>query len=199
MTLKAMFWFKFLSVAVSRGHQWLIIVGFLLVIANFSPQSLAQDGCQESVLPEEVRRLIVSKYPAWRILRLSDLVSDDQQIWVETYPKVCPGIAMGHFRNNNELAYVVTLIRQEQGKQYQLLLIVEKGIGNKYSLRLLNKPTQVSAFSVIIKMPPGTYANYDESRSVLTKLDSIVYAKLESGALMYYWKGNLYRSMQVSI
>src|SRR6266404_8842939 len=60
------------------------------VVAASKPKSCA------ATLPAAVTEKLKTDYPDWKVLELSDLVSDDQLLWKTTWgEKACPGVTSG--------------------------------------------------------------------------------------------------------
>ena len=171
---------------------------FIIVSATSPASGAVPAGCDDSLIPTEARTLVNERFPKWKVLLLTDLVKDDQELWLKSHPNECPGIALGHFDNLKELSYAITLIHRENGKLRQVLLVVSKGPDKKYRLKILNKPSSVAGASVVIKMAPGTYTSFDDSKKINIRFDAITYEKIEAGAIMYYWVRGVYRFLQTS-
>jgi len=126
---------------------------------------------------------------------VSDLSSDDQKLWAENYEDKCPGVVEGNFATPRSFA--VTLIRQEKAVLVQTLVLVES-VQDRYVLRTLSAASQTAAPNVLLKFPPGTYRDAEQTRSVQTKLDGVAYIKLEAAGTLYYKTPQGFKSLEIS-
>jgi hypothetical protein len=130
--------------------------------------------------------LLAAIEPGWSLLRLSDLNTDDQRLWLEVRPKSCPGYAAARMRTGSGPSYIVALIDKRTAKpREQVLLLVPHG---KSFVRLtLAKPTEVANPAVVWRGPPGKYHEWDGSRSIAIRNDSVVLETMEASAVLYYF------------
>lgn len=81
---------------------------------------LKVDSCAALLPKELIGRLQVS-YKNWKVLEVSDLVSDDQEIWKKTWSKYCRGVAVASFSGSEKTFYAIALIKMriqsEQGNR----------------------------------------------------------------------------------
>jgi len=174
-------------------------VHFILFLLALALAARAQSKpC--AVLPAEARILIEQRFPSWRPKNLSDLSGYDKKLWLETHPKECPGIAAGHFEQPDRLAYAVLLIPKSGHTGSYKVIVLSNGSG-EYAVRLLDRAdgnTYSDSGLVISKEPHGTYAGFDDTKSVHLKLDGINVEWLEKSSVLYYWSKSRYRSLQTS-
>ncbi len=161
--------------------------------------SMAQsDRCD--LLPRDVRLVIEKRFPDWRPKLLSDLSGYDKKLWAEMHPKDCPGIAVGHFEQSDQLAYALLLV-PKSGHTPSYKIIVLSKAPDDYAVRMLDH-AEGTGYSdsglVISKEPHGTYSEFGDTKSVRTKLDSINVEWLEKSSVLYYWSRDKYRSIQTS-
>src|SRR5215472_4618198 len=98
----------------------------LLALAEGLAAHAQEQSCEFGALSATVRATLQDKYPGWKIVELSDLRSDDQTLWKKAHPGQCPGLAVGHFENDNEKSYAITLFKRLP-KLHQLLVVVTPG------------------------------------------------------------------------
>jgi hypothetical protein len=176
------------------------VVAVVAIAAGAARAQPSGAACSGRLLPEKVRDLISRKFPSWKFVTLSDLDPDDRKLWLEARgPKLCPGIAVGHFENPRTLSYAVLLIRRERGKLYDTLIVASMGRRGKWRLQVLSEKGLVPGSLVVYRMPPGEYFDfYDNTIKVRAKLDVIWYEYIEAAVTMYYWSHGRYRTLQVS-
>lgn len=184
-----------------RPALLLLASSMVALIGLVSGAAQSSNPCAETGLPSPVNDLIRAKFSGWRPEQLSDLHSDDRQLWVKAHLNDCPGIAIGHFETTDRLTYAVFLVRpSDPTNGYKLLVFDEIPRGNAYILKLVEQANGPTYGGVAIEMaPPGHYSDYEDARiSVTTKLEGFYLEFIERGALLYYWSGRRYRTVRVS-
>jgi hypothetical protein len=156
------------------------------------------DGCDEMKLPDAVSHVLKEKFPSWRPKQISDLDTDDQQLWKKAHDKQCPGIAEGHFERLGQTAYAVLLVPDAKPTSgYKLVVLTKSGSG--YAARVLDQADgQTYSGLVISSAAPGKFSDFENTKSVQLKLDSIYLEWIEKGAQLFYWAGTRYHKLQVS-
>jgi len=181
------------------NYKWMLSVTSLflcLVSLRGAALSHYQNSCTR-ILPETVDTMLRDRYPEWKIVKLDDLGVDEQRFWREKRGHQCPGVIAGNFDPTPGLSYAVTLIRQQNGQIYQVLLLVHK-VGGNYEILTLSPAEPTAQVSVVVKIPPGQYSGFDDPKKVHAKFGGISYEVIEVGAIMYYWEHNRYRTLQLS-
>jgi hypothetical protein len=171
---------------------------FWIVLA-FVPLSLAQsNGCD--ILPSQPKQLLDQKFSGWQPKSLSDLSEGDKKLWLESNPKKCPGIAVGHFEQTDHVAYAILLV-QKSGDDGSYKIIVLSKLSDGYAVRLLDHSERKSGPDsglVISREPHGRYSEFGDAKSVRLKLDGVNVEWLEKSSVLYYWSHGMYRSIQTS-
>jgi len=166
-----------------------------VILLAFVPVSLAQsDRCD--LLPLQAKGLLDQRFPDWRPKYLSDLSGYDKKLWLETHPKECPGIAVGHFEQPDRAGYAVLLV-PKSGHTASKIIVLSKG-SDEYAVRLLDHAEGSTSGLVISKEPHGTYSEFGDTKSVRLKLDGVNVEWLEKSSVLYYWEHGKYRSIQTS-
>lgn len=178
------------------------IVALFAISAASAQPSMAQTpaACGAVALPAPVNELLKSKFAGWRPERVADLEGDDQKLWLEAHPKECPGIAIGHFESADNLSYAVLLVlTSAQSGGYQIIVFSKQPNADSYAVKVLDREEGKDYFApVIYKLPPGRYAGFDDSESVLLKLDGVGVEWIEKSSLIYYWRAGRYHTIQTS-
>jgi hypothetical protein len=153
-----------------------------------------------TVLPAPITELLTSQFPEWRPKQLSDLESDDRQLWLKAHPQECPGIAVGHYQPGDELSYAVFLVpKSDPTNGYQLIVVGKKAAQAAYNWKLLDRAKgQAYSGIVVSTAKPGNYSDFEDTKSVVTKLDGIYLEWIEKGAVLYYWSNGHYLKLRVS-
>ena len=158
--------------------------GFLIFAAALSAQPIMAraPSCGIDGLPSPVRRIVSEQFKTWKILQVSDLSSDDKQLWFENYNQYCPGILKGNFAGDQ--SYALALKKNIGSKIYQQIIVIR--LQDYKNIFILGKPDYGSRPSVLLKAPPGKYRNfYQRSNHVITRFDGIVDTTLEANAVLF--------------
>jgi hypothetical protein len=59
-------------------------------------------------------------------------------------------------------------------------------------------PRSGAANLVVSRLRPGTYPNFDGTKSLRLKLDTINVEWIEAAAVVYYWASGQYRTLQTA-
>ena len=170
-------------------------VAFLLLLALGSLAHSQEQSCNIDTLPSWARSAVGKKYPGWRLVQVSDLRSDDQTMWERTHRGKCPGLIVGHFENESDSAYAITLF-QKTPRLRQLLAVIMAGpLTPKF--RILSRPQEVAYLSVVSKLPPGRYSDA-AGKPLRIRHESISYEAIEAGEIIYYYGDGIYRAVQSS-
>src|SRR5579859_723167 len=182
----------------------LALVGALGLLNLVPVPILAAQGslpCNGEKLPAPVNELLKSKFGNWRPKQLSDMEADDQQLWL-TGPnnKECPGIAIGHFENAENLSYVLLLVPKSNSSGGHRIVVFSKDLTKDlYASKLLDHAEGQSYSGLVIsKVGPDKYKDWEAAKSINLKLDGLLVEWLEKGALLYYWSVDRFKKLQVS-
>jgi hypothetical protein len=157
--------------------------------------------CDSSALPASAQKLLSAKFSEWRPKLVSDMDTDDQQLWMTaTHGKECPGIVTGHFETADELSYAILLVPKSNPNAGYRVGVLTKGTpNNDYAWKLIDHAeTQADPGLVISKAPSGKYSDWDGNKSVRLKLDGIQVEWMEKGAVLYFWSAGQYHRIRVS-
>ena len=170
----------------------------ILSIALATP-AIAQSGeCTLADLPKDIADTISTKYAGWRPEQVSDLKSDDQELWTKARGDSCPGITSGHFESDNRLNYAVLLLDKDTSHWgYKFLFFDPDRSGSFKSILLAQAEGKNAGQPVISRVPPGEYSDPETGKSVKTKLDSVLLEWIEAAAQLYYWTGSRFQRLQV--
>lgn len=161
--------------------------------------AVAQSGkCTIRDLPKDIADIVSSKYAGWRPEQISDLGSDDRELWVKAHGDLCPGITRGHFDVANRVEYAVLIVKRgTKDGGYKLLIFRQRSSGSFNVHTLTHAKGVLGSGPVISRVPPGEYSDPETGKSVKTKLDSVLLEWIEAAARLYYWTGSKYQWLQV--
>jgi len=172
----------------------------VLAIASVLPLAAqVSRDCNETTLPGAAREVLKAKFPSWRPKQVSDLDEDDRELWLKAHDKECPGIATGHFERADKSAYAVLLVPKANPTSGYELIVLNAPQGRGYIARVLDQAKgQTYSGLVISALAPGKYSNFEDTQSVVLKLDGIHLEWIEKGAHLFYWSGGRYHKLQIS-
>jgi hypothetical protein len=169
--------------------RWILIAILFSVSAN-----LQAEDCL-SGLPDTLKSAVEQDH--WKILSPFDIPSNDWKLWKNAHQGQCPGVAVGNFFPKTDSSFVVALIQGEDPKNLleKVVLLTEKK--GQIITEIIVNPVQVTAPSLVWKLPPGHYAGVDGKRAVISR-DSLVFEKVASSATQFYYQGSNLRSFIIS-
>ena len=165
--------------------------GLALATAAYAAQP-PRDACSKAPAP-----VTAAVEPGWALLRLEDLNSDDQKLWLGARPRSCPGYAAANMGAGSGPSYIVALIdkRTAKAREKVVLLVPNETAFAKHTLA---KPAPVGNPAVVWRAPPGKYHEWDASHSITIRNDSVVLETMETSAVQYYFDGGRLRSLTTS-
>ena len=103
-----------------------------------------------------------------------------------------------HDPHRHQTAYAVLLVPDAKPTSgYKLVVLTKSGSG--YAARVLDQADgQTYSGLVISSAAPGKFSDFENTKSVQLKLDSIYLEWIEKGAQLFYWAGTRYHKLQVS-
>jgi hypothetical protein len=174
----------------------------LLAFVAFQPLSVeaSPHECASTKLPIPVQQLLDSKYRDWRPKMLSDLEGDDQKLWSTSNPHSCPGLAVGSFEAPHQRAYAFLLVPKSGAEdQYKIVVIAQrKGSAEYHTTVLDHGPSTHNSGMVISRVPPSKQTGFDETKSVILRLDGVNVEWLEKSSVLYYFSSGKYHELQTS-
>lgn len=175
-----------------------------LLLMAFCAPSNAADPCHLSVLPKEIQAKLQKDYPDWQPERIENLYEDDRQLWTNTHPHDCPGIAIGHFESKTDVSYALLLVSKPGQKRPGLRIVVfsRTGAFSPYVSHLISKYDSGTFYEgsdqVIATASAGHYEEAMGPKKIEIDLDGIWYEVMEKGAILYYWKNGRYHQLVTS-
>ncbi len=158
--------------------------GILVAVALAAIATTAHAGCD--TLPAPVTAY-VRAHPGWAVVRVADLVSDDQALWAQYHKGLCPGWAKAKLDAARRPFYAVALISRTQEK----LMLID-GAGGVSELVPANRLTTPMVVWTVL---PGVYRDENTGRDVHISTQSITYEKMEAVATQFYLKHGKIRSL----
>lgn len=122
--------------------------------------------------------------PVWSIVDLSDLSSDDRNLWQRYHQGLCPGMASGRL-DSNHTWYALALLNRTKGKVQEKLILL-KIDGQTVTTYLLSASQVIVEPFVVWRTGPGKYLDYRSEKQIVIRHDSFVYEKMESASVQFY-------------
>jgi hypothetical protein len=146
-------------------------------------------------LPAQLSRTLARQWKGWRLMQLSDLRRDDQNLWVKKWGSLCPGLAAGHFLSSKATDDAISLIDPENEEQAVILATPQDHGG--FVTQIISPPSRVAAYAVVHALPPGKYSEVEGGSTVNTSLDSIAVETIEAGMTMFYENRGSFHSLEL--
>jgi hypothetical protein len=158
------------------------------------------DVCN-TALPQEIATAIRRRFSDMTVLQVSNLVEDDQQIWLNNVDALaCPGIAIGHFMHATENAYAVALIKAGAAQRgLDELVVVASKQGEAITIEILESSREVPIAAIVRRAGPGVYKDWqDPEKKRSTNLDVVVLERLEASATAFIFDNGKFREITFS-
>jgi hypothetical protein len=178
---------------------WLQALFLVLAMGERSSVSRASDECETVNIPPEVSVVLERSFSRWRIEKTSDLEPSNRETWTKKYPGLCPGFVAGHFQRLDSVAYAFLLLPADKTmKGYRVVAILESAKGRWHPI-VIEKSDQTTPTSAVIGLAkPGEYREAEGSQKVFIQTDAIFSEDIGVGVLIYYWRGDRFRSLVIS-
>jgi len=161
---------------------------FCVGIALGAPPSGACD------IPQDLQREIVRKYPGEKLVQHSDLGEYDRKLFQEHHGKSCPGAVRINFYGDGKPTWALVLITGENPKR-RAELVVAHLVDQGWETRILET---TDGTPVIWPEKPGKYEDLNGEKTIRASRPVIIFAGLESWAIVYAWNGKAVEKVQVS-
>lgn len=172
-----------------------------LMALSFALPAAAKTADPCASLPKPVLGIIAMKFPGWRPKQVADLDSDARQVWQNSHPDECPGIAVGHFESSDRLSYAVLLVSQsDPNGGFKLIAFDKSAATEAYAWKLIDEwNARIYSGAVISKAPPSEYSQAsDPAVSVNTMLDGVYFGLIDKGSILYYSSNGRFQKLILS-
>ena len=166
--------FRLKSVAMfAAGLSLFVSVSF----ANAKPRS---DACD---LPKELQTIVEAKFPATKIVNLSDLSEEDRQLFQKGHADSCPGLVKVDFYGDGKPTFALAL-RTNTRTYPQTKLVLAHQVEENWEATILGKTD--GPIPVIWSEKPGEYKSV-YGKKIRTTRPVIVFCGYSSWAVLYAW------------
>jgi hypothetical protein len=150
-----------------------------------------KDSCNlQPGLHEELSK----KYPDMRLVTLADLDEYDRRLFQKDHGTRCPGLVKVYFYGDGKPTWAVVLIAGENPKR-KAELVVARQVADGWEIRSLDT---TDGTPVVWREPPGKYDDLYGKKTVRATKPVIVFAGLESWAVVFAWTGKEVEKVQLS-
>lgn len=170
---------------------FLVTALWQLVLVQGATAQSSNDSCD---LPKDLQSVIEAKYPATKIVTLSDLNEDDKLLFQKEHSHSCPGLAKVDFYGDGKPTLALSLTKGSQvNRSTRLVLAHNSGAAWKTStLETTNGPAPV-----VWSEGPGEYKGVYRQKIRATR-PVIVFCGYSSWAVLYAWTGKEVVKLQIA-
>lgn len=177
------------------GRLLMVLLTFVVLSSSSTlTQAASIDPCRSGLIPERVSKFLKQRFPALRLLILSDLTEEERKYWLKTKgDNKCPGFAAAHTESDRYFSYGMTLVSSESDKPFAQFLIVSERSEGTLEIVLREKD-----FGFVSTVLPGKYIDAERSETIQLTLEGILFEEFQKGAILYYWEKNQYHQLILS-
>jgi len=161
----------------------LVIAFWLFVLVQVAAAQSPNDACD---LPKNLQTVVQGKYPATKIVSLSDLRDDDRQLFQKEHGDSCPGLTMVDFYGDGRPTFALALTTQS-GASPKTKLVLASQVGANWKVVILDKAD--GPIPVVWSEKPGEYKGVYQHKIRATR-PVIVFCGYSSWAVLYAWTNN---------
>ncbi|HTV58012.1 MAG TPA: hypothetical protein VMJ93_03990 [Verrucomicrobiae bacterium] len=168
---------------VSRPSPFLALLSLLLAGVTTRAQP-PMDPCE---MPPGVSAVAHARFPASKIIAVSDLSADDRNLYEKKHPGACPGLASVNFYGDHKPTLALALASKRKNDLLTRLVIAHLEEG-KWTLTVLTKTNGPAP--VLWAEPPGEYKDLYGVKKIRATNPVVVFCGYYSWAVVYAWINN---------
>jgi len=155
--------------------------------------------CSERRFPPEIGKMVLDKFPGWRVKTNEDLDPNHQLLWQQNRFMECPGISRGHFTGFKEEDFGLMLIPDRPDRKgFKILVISFRGKARHPVLFVLREESnQDQERFVVYQAPKGKYSDFRLKNEIELLREGIAVEDLEMGSSLYYWNKNRFERLDL--
>jgi hypothetical protein len=150
------------------------------VLAQVAAAQSSNDPCD---LPKGLQSVVESKYPATKIVSLSDLSEGDKQLFRKGHADSDPGLVKVDFCGDGKPTFALALTTKSQDNPGTKLVLAHH-LGANWEIAILDKAD--GPIPVVWSEKPGEYKSVYGKRIRATK-PVIIFCGYSSWAVLYAW------------
>ncbi|ESQ87690.1 hypothetical protein ABAC460_18630 [Asticcacaulis sp. AC460] len=165
----------------------------------FRPIALAAALCAFVVTPamadctvdDPKVKAYLSTLPGWHVITNADLYADDAALWKEHRGNACPGLARVDLQGEGRTSYGLVILSKDR---MRMVVLVDAKSGFTEHI-LFDGPLD---HMVVHTEAPGPAYEFETREKIQIPNQSLVFEKLEVGAVLYYWRNGKLEEIIVS-
>jgi hypothetical protein len=167
------------------------VIGLYLLAGIHCVAALASNRC---VLSTGLHEAVVRKYPAARLLTLTDLDQYDRNLFQKDHGSECPGLVRVDFYGDGKPTWALVLM-MDRSQRRKAELIVAHQVCKVWEIRPLES---TEGTPVVWPQSPGRYEDLDGRKTIRATAPVIVFTGYESWSILYAWNGKKVEKVQLS-
>ena len=165
------------SIVVSA--VWFCLFALVQVASAQSPN----DACD---LPKDLQTVVEGKYPATKIVTLSDLNEGDKQLFQKEHDDSCPGLVKVDFYGDGKPTFALALTTKSQTLPTTKLILAHRAESN-WEVTTLDKAD--GPIPLVWSEKPGEYKSV-YGKKIKSARPVIIFCGYSSWAVLYAWMNN---------
>lgn len=157
----------------------------LLIVLKIAVAAPLTDTCG---LPEDLQREIATRYPAAKLVNLSDLSEDDKGFFQKDHGNACPGLVKVDFYGDRKPTLALVLITKSDAKVRAKLVLAHQ-VGGHWETTVLDTVDGIPV-PVVWSQPPGKYRDVYGRKEIRATKSVVVFTGYESWSILYAWTGS---------
>ncbi|PYT57126.1 MAG: hypothetical protein DMG35_20890 [Acidobacteria bacterium] len=142
------------------------------------------DACD---LPEDLQKVLANKYSGTKIVRLSDLSSEDKEFFQKDHAGTCPGLVKVDFYGDGKPTFALELTTVSETYPSTKLVLAHKMEAN-WHVVMLDKAG--GPIPVVWSEKPGEYKDIYGEKKILATRPVIIFCGYRSFTVVYAWMNN---------
>ena len=156
---------------------------YLFVFVQTAVATPPDDACD---LPQDLKRVVESKYPGTKIVSLSDLSEGDRGLFQKEHSESCPGLVKVDFYGDGKPTFALALTTKSAAYPKTKLVLAHRAAEN-WEVSTLDKAD--GPIPVVWSEKPGEYKGVYQ-RTIRATRPAIVFCGYSSWAVLYAWTNN---------
>ncbi len=156
---------------------------WLITLVQGAAAQSSTDACD---LPKDLQRVVEGKYPATKIVTLSDLSDGDKQLFQKEHADTCPGLAKVDFYGDGKPTFALALTTKSETYAKTKLVLAHQ-VGTSWKVSTLDKAD--GPVPVVWSDKPGEYKGVYQHK-IRAPRPVIVFCGYSSWSVLYAWTNN---------
>jgi len=154
---------------------------WLLALVQGAAAQSPNDACD---LPEDLQRVLANKYSGTKIVRLSDLSSEDKEFFQKDHAGACPGLVKVDFYGDGKPTFALELTTVSETYPSTKLVLAHKMRANWHVVTLGKAGGPIP---VVWSEKPGEYKDIYGEKKILATRPVIIFCGYRSFTVVHAW------------